>query len=72
MDVQDGGEARYILSMVCALKGRTLREITMKLERDVARKAYSKAGNATINRQGITSARALINYDQELGWGTLP
>lgn len=66
--VQDGGEARFIVPMATQLQGKVLREITPKMIRDAARRAYPTAKNATVNRQGIGPARAVMNYGHEQGW----
>lgn len=66
--VEDGGEAKFILPMATQLHGMALKDITAKHIRDAARAAYPNASNATINRQGITPARAVINYGHEQKW----
>lgn len=66
--VEDGGESRYIVAMATQLHGMALKHITPKDIRDAARRAYPNASNATINRQAITPARAVINYGHEQGW----
>jgi integrase len=65
---EDGGEARYLVAITTQLKGMKLKDITPKIVRDAARRAYPNAGNATINRQAITPASAVINYGHEQGW----
>jgi integrase len=65
---QDGGEARYLVGITTQLAGMKLKEITPKIVRDAARRAYPKAQNTTINRQAITPAGAVINYGHEQGW----
>jgi integrase len=45
-----------------------LKDITPKIVRDAARRAYPKAAAATVNRQAITPASAVINYGHEQGW----
>lgn len=66
--VQDGGEARFIVAISTALAGRKLKQITPKDVRDAARAAYPNASAATLNRQAITPARAVINYGHAQGW----
>lgn len=66
--VEDGGEARFIVPMAEQLKGRRLKDITPKEIRDAARAAYPKASGATLNRQAITPARAVINFGHAQGW----
>jgi integrase len=45
-----------------------LKDITPKIVRDAARRAYPNGSNATVNRQGITPASAVINYGHQQGW----
>jgi integrase len=66
--VQDGGEARFIVPISQALAGRRLKDITPKDIRDAARALYPDATPATLNRQAITPARAVINFGHSLGW----
>jgi integrase len=65
---QDGKEARFLVKIAEQLSGKVLREITPKMIRDAARRAYPTAKNATINRQGIVPARAVLNYGHAQGW----
>lgn len=66
--VRDGGEDRFILPIATALRGRKLASITPRDVREAARRAYPDASNATVNRQGITPARAVVNFGHEQGW----
>lgn len=66
--VQDGGEARFILPISRQLAGRRLKDITPNDIRTAARAAYPNASPATLNRQAITPARAVINYGHAQGW----
>ncbi|MBO9398779.1 tyrosine-type recombinase/integrase [Shimia sp. R9_2] len=50
------------------LNGVLLKEITPRRVREAAKKAYPSAAPATLNRQGITPARAVINYAHDQGW----
>ncbi|MEM9966489.1 MAG: site-specific integrase [Pseudomonadota bacterium] len=43
-------------------------KITGEGIRRVAKALYSDCANATLNRQGIVPAQAIINYASELGW----
>lgn len=43
-------------------------KITGEAIRQMARKLYPEGGNATLNRQGIAPAQAIINYAAELEW----
>lgn len=65
---EDGGETRYLVAITTQLSGMRLKDVTPKIVRDAARRAYPKAANATINRQAITPAGAVINYGHEQGW----
>lgn len=65
---EDGGEARFLPRVAQELAGRTLRSITPKDIRDAAKRAYPNASNATLNRQGITPARAVMNFGHKQGW----
>ena len=65
---QDGGEARFLVEITRQLSGVRLKDITPKMVRDAARRAYPTGSNATLNRQAITPARAVINYGHEQGW----
>lgn len=65
---QDGGEVRFLTKMAEQLAGKVLREITPKMIRDAARRAYPEAKPATVNRQGIVPARAVMNYGHAQGW----
>lgn len=66
--LQDGGEARFVVKIAEQLSGKVLREITPKMIRDAARRAYPTAKAATVNRQGIVPARAVMNYGHAQGW----
>ena len=65
---QDGGEKRFLVKMAEQLQGKVLREITPRMIRDAARRAYPNAKPATVNRQGIGPARAVMNYGHSQGW----
>jgi len=65
---QDGGEARFLVAITQQLSSIRLKDITPKTVRDAARAAYPDAAPATVNRQAITPARAVINYGHEQGW----
>lgn len=66
--VEDGGEARFIVPIAQALAGKRLKDVTPKDIRDAARRAYPNASPATLNRQAITPARAVINFGHQQGW----
>lgn len=65
---EDGGETRYLVKVTTQLSGMRLKDVTPKIVRDAARRAYPDASNATINRQAITPAGAVINYGHAQGW----
>lgn len=65
---KDGGETRYLVAITEQLATVRLKDITPKLIRDAARKAYPTAKASTVNRQAITPARAVINYGHSQGW----
>lgn len=56
------------MKITTQLSGSKLSEITPRLIREAARKAYPKAKNSTVNRQGIVPAQAVINYGHGEGW----
>ena len=64
----DGGEARFLVKVAEQLHGKVLREITPRMIRDAAKRAYPTAKAATVNRQGIVPARAVMNYGHAQGW----
>lgn len=65
---KDGGDIRFLEAITTQLDAMPLKSITPKEIRDAARRAYPKASPATWNRQGITPARAVINYAHAQGW----
>jgi len=65
---EDDGDTRFLVKMTEQLAGVLLRDITPRVVREAARKAYPTAANATRNRQGITPVRAVINYAHDQGW----
>jgi len=64
----DGGDVRFIEAITTQLNTMPLKSITPKEIRDAARRAYPNASPATWNRQGVTPARAVINYAHAQGW----
>ncbi len=67
---EDGGDTRFLVPITKELSGMRLKDITPKEIRAAARRAYPNASPATLNRQGITPARAVINYGHQQGWCT--
>jgi len=65
---EDDGDTRFLVKMTEQLAGVLLRDITPRVVREAAKKAYPTAANATRNRQGITPVRAVINYAHDQGW----
>lgn len=65
---EDDGDMRFLVKMTEQLAGVLLRDITPRVVREAAKKAYPTAANATRNRQGITPVRAVINYAHDQGW----
>lgn len=65
---EDGGDTRFLVPVSRLLAGRKLRDITPKMIRDIARRLYPSAKPATLNRQVITPARAVINFGHQQGW----
>lgn len=65
---EDGKDARFLVKVAEELGPYKLREITPKLIRDTARKLYPTGAPATLNRQAITPAQAVINYGAAQGW----
>ena len=63
----DGGEARFMLKVFEAFDGRELRHITGNTIRTAAREAYPDAKGATLNRQFIAPASAVINWGHQQG-----
>lgn len=65
--MQDGGDPRFVTPLLKHFRGRALRTIRPKDLRDAARTLYPSASGATLNRQGITPARAIINRAAQEG-----
>lgn len=65
---RDGGEARFLVKVTAQLGHRRLQDITPRDVRQAARDAYPDAAPATVNRQGIVPAQAVVNYGHAQGW----
>ena len=65
---QAGREARFLIPIEDHWRDTLVPTITGEAIRQMARKLYPTAGNATLNRQGIVPAQAIINHAAELGW----
>lgn len=66
--MKDGGERRFLDPLIVQFKGRLVAGIKPAEIRAAARKIYPGAGPATLNRQGIAPARAVINFAHQQGW----
>ena len=66
--MEAGGEARFLQLLLRAFRGRILGSITPEEVRQVARVIYPTGTGATLNRQGIVPARAVITHAASLGW----
>lgn len=66
--MEAGGERRFLPPLLKHFKGRSLHSIQPGDVRDAAMKIYSGSGPATMNRQAITPAKAIINHGHDRGW----
>lgn len=66
--IAHGGEARYIPRLVDRFGRLPVNEITPMAVRNAAPEIYPLASAATLNRQVITPARAVLYHAHELGW----
>lgn len=66
--VTDGGDARFLEPIMHFFKGRLVSSITPADIRDAARTIYPTASAATRNRQGVTPARAVVNWAATEKW----
>ncbi|MBL4768351.1 MAG: tyrosine-type recombinase/integrase [Rhodobacteraceae bacterium] len=65
--LEDGHDPRFVAPLLRHFRGTALRQITPKNIRDAAKKIYAGCKGATMNRQGIAPARAIINHAAEQG-----
>lgn len=63
-----GGEARYLPRLVDHFGPQDVAEITPMAVRTAAPEIYPRAAPATLNRQVITPARAVLYHAHERGW----
>jgi len=63
-----GRDDRFLERIEDYWKDALVPKITGEAIRQMARKLYPEASNATLNRQGIVPAQAIINYASELEW----
>lgn len=65
---QAGRDERFLDQIEDYWKDTLVPKITGEAIRQMARKLYPRGSNATMNRQGIVPAQAIINYAAELEW----
>lgn len=65
---QAGRDTRFLDEIEDYWKDTLVPKITGEAIRQMARKLYPGASNATLNRQGIVPAQAIINYASSLEW----
>lgn len=65
--LEDGNSPRFVAPLLSHFRGKHLKSITPKDIRDAARALYPDAAGATMNRQAITPARAIINHAADQG-----
>lgn len=65
---QDERDQRFLEPIEDYWKDTLVPKITGEAIRQMARKLYPNASNATLNRQGIVPAQAIINYAAALEW----
>lgn len=65
---KDGGDVRFLEPVAAHFLGRKLSTITPSDIRAAAKSIYPEAKAATLNRQAITPARAVINWAHDQGW----
>ncbi|MGJ8611546.1 MAG: tyrosine-type recombinase/integrase [Octadecabacter sp.] len=63
-----GRDDRFLVRIEDYWKDTLIPKITGEAIRQMARKLYPEATNATLNRQGIVPTQAIINYASELEW----
>lgn len=66
--MQQGGETRFLASIIKHFKGRAIGTIKPAELRQMAIALYPKGAPRTRNRQAIAPARAVINHAHDLGW----
>jgi integrase len=65
---EDGGDTRFLIKVTERFAGVLVRNITPNMIRSAAKKVYSNHKPATLNRQFITPAQAVINHAHQQGW----
>lgn len=66
--IENGGEARYLPQIIAILGDRLLSEIFPFDIKQMAKSLYPQGGNATLNRQALAPARAVMLHAYERGW----
>lgn len=66
--IEHGGEVRYLPPIIAHFADRPLRSIYPFDIRKMAADLYPGRANATINRQAVTPARAVIMHGYDRGW----
>lgn len=66
--LEHGGEARYLAPIVAYFEGRPLRSIYPFDVREMAQALLPGRSGATLNRQAVTPARAVIMHGYDRGW----
>lgn len=66
--IEHGGEARYLPRIVAHFGDKPLAEIFPFDIKQMARALYPDASNATLNRQALAPARAVMIHAYERGW----
>lgn len=69
--VRHGGDGRFLQSIVDYFGDRSLQEIAPFDVKEMARILYPHQTNATVNRQALTPARAVLNHAYDRGWSHL-
>jgi integrase len=65
---KNGGDVRFLVKITEQLATVRLKDVTPAMIRSAALKAYPAAKPATVNRQAITPARAVVNFGHKQGW----
>lgn len=69
--IEHGGDGRYLKPIIEHFDGKPLAEIFPFDINEMAKTLYPHHANATINRQAITPARAVIVHGYDRGWCNL-
>lgn len=66
--IEHGGEARYLARIIAHFGDRPLVEICPFDIKQMAKALYPEGSNATLNRQALSPARAVMVHAYERGW----